>query len=307
MRISSPKWGSCWTVSTTFTAKLQLVWVLTQEYKLCVLFWAANRKQLLYFSLDYRGEVQELTFDQPQVRKLFYGSFHKVKTCTHTEMCTYYSCSINCFFFFLFQCISIWLPVASCSGPPVSQPGGRLPLCGLPACGRKASPPSRNLAHRGLRDAGQTGEDPRTQQRFCIGSLSAVAPIQLYGYTRLKPSLLSYVATHSSPSSPLRLSAIPRGLYRTPAATFLEWSVCPYLHWAACCACCLLAKSQNRTGRYCTDRCCFSFFLLMDLLSSMGIIQNVKRNVLLVELKLPYDQAAPWWTFCSHPWNGRKI
>uniref|UniRef100_A0A672J3F2 Solute carrier family 35 member C2 n=1 Tax=Salarias fasciatus TaxID=181472 RepID=A0A672J3F2_SALFA len=35
-------------------------------------------KQLLYFSLDYRGEVQELTFDQPQVHRLFYGSFHKV-------------------------------------------------------------------------------------------------------------------------------------------------------------------------------------------------------------------------------------
>ncbi|KAJ8378197.1 hypothetical protein AAFF_G00244850 [Aldrovandia affinis] len=36
------------------------------------------RKSLLYFSLDYREEVQELTFDQPQVQKLFYGSFHKV-------------------------------------------------------------------------------------------------------------------------------------------------------------------------------------------------------------------------------------
>ncbi|KAM9342397.1 LOW QUALITY PROTEIN: collagen alpha-1(XX) chain-like [Pholidichthys leucotaenia] len=35
-------------------------------------------KHLLYFSLDYRGEVQELTFDQPQVHRLFYGSFHKV-------------------------------------------------------------------------------------------------------------------------------------------------------------------------------------------------------------------------------------
>ncbi|XP_014326962.1 solute carrier family 35 member C2 isoform X1 [Xiphophorus maculatus] len=33
---------------------------------------------LMYFSLDYRGEVQELTFDQPQVHKIFYGSFHKV-------------------------------------------------------------------------------------------------------------------------------------------------------------------------------------------------------------------------------------
>ncbi|XP_061592845.1 collagen alpha-1(XX) chain [Cololabis saira] len=37
-----------------------------------------STKQLLYFSLDYRGEVQELTFDQPQVHRLFYGSFHKV-------------------------------------------------------------------------------------------------------------------------------------------------------------------------------------------------------------------------------------
>uniref|UniRef100_A0A3Q3X6C0 Solute carrier family 35 member C2 n=1 Tax=Mola mola TaxID=94237 RepID=A0A3Q3X6C0_MOLML len=35
-------------------------------------------KRLVYFSLDYRGEVQELTFDQPQVHRLFYGSFHKV-------------------------------------------------------------------------------------------------------------------------------------------------------------------------------------------------------------------------------------
>ncbi|KAI5612327.1 collagen alpha-1(XX) chain-like isoform X2, partial [Silurus asotus] len=37
-----------------------------------------ERKVLLYFSLDYRGEVQELTFDQPQVQTLFYGSFHKI-------------------------------------------------------------------------------------------------------------------------------------------------------------------------------------------------------------------------------------
>uniref|UniRef100_A0A667Z5L8 Collagen, type XIV, alpha 1b n=1 Tax=Myripristis murdjan TaxID=586833 RepID=A0A667Z5L8_9TELE len=35
-------------------------------------------KHLVYFSLDYRGEVQELTFDQPQVHRLFYGSFHKI-------------------------------------------------------------------------------------------------------------------------------------------------------------------------------------------------------------------------------------
>ncbi|XP_074537530.1 collagen alpha-1(XX) chain-like [Halichoeres trimaculatus] len=35
-------------------------------------------KHLVYFSLDYRGEVQKLSFDQSQVHRLFYGSFHKV-------------------------------------------------------------------------------------------------------------------------------------------------------------------------------------------------------------------------------------
>uniref|UniRef100_A0A8C1YP14 Uncharacterized protein n=1 Tax=Cyprinus carpio TaxID=7962 RepID=A0A8C1YP14_CYPCA len=37
-----------------------------------------EKKVLLYFSLDYRGEIQELTFDQPQVHTVFYGSFHKI-------------------------------------------------------------------------------------------------------------------------------------------------------------------------------------------------------------------------------------
>lgn len=41
-------------------------------------FSTASTKHLQYFSLDYRGEVQQLTFDQPQVHRLFYGSFHKV-------------------------------------------------------------------------------------------------------------------------------------------------------------------------------------------------------------------------------------
>lgn len=43
-----------------------------------VVFSTATTKHLVYFSLDYRGEVQELTFDQQQVHRLFYGSFHKV-------------------------------------------------------------------------------------------------------------------------------------------------------------------------------------------------------------------------------------
>ncbi|XP_054622577.1 collagen alpha-1(XIV) chain isoform X2 [Dunckerocampus dactyliophorus] len=37
-----------------------------------------SRKHLVYFSLDYRGEVQELSFEQPQVHRIFYGSFHKL-------------------------------------------------------------------------------------------------------------------------------------------------------------------------------------------------------------------------------------
>uniref|UniRef100_A0A672M4Y4 Collagen alpha-1(XX) chain-like n=1 Tax=Sinocyclocheilus grahami TaxID=75366 RepID=A0A672M4Y4_SINGR len=47
-----------------------------------------EKKVLLYFSLDYRGEIQELTFDQPQVHSVFYGSFHKV--------CVSVSLSVDC-------------------------------------------------------------------------------------------------------------------------------------------------------------------------------------------------------------------
>lgn len=46
---------------------------------LLLCFLTATTKHLVYFSLDYRGEVQELTFGQPQVHRLFYGSFHKVR------------------------------------------------------------------------------------------------------------------------------------------------------------------------------------------------------------------------------------
>uniref|UniRef100_A0A3B3BZQ4 VWFA domain-containing protein n=1 Tax=Oryzias melastigma TaxID=30732 RepID=A0A3B3BZQ4_ORYME len=52
------------------------LWQLKNISILC--FASASTKLLQYFSLDYRGEVQQLTFDQPQVHRLFYGSFHKV-------------------------------------------------------------------------------------------------------------------------------------------------------------------------------------------------------------------------------------
>lgn len=59
------------------------------------------------------------------------------------------------------------------------------------------------------------------------------------------------VFTPSSHSSPLRLSATPRGLQRTLAATFPEWSVChSYIEvlvvLAACLTVCCLNVKQDR-------------------------------------------------------------
>lgn len=40
----------------------------------------ASSKTLSFFNKDTRGEVQTVTFDTDEVKALFYGSFHKVKT-----------------------------------------------------------------------------------------------------------------------------------------------------------------------------------------------------------------------------------
>lgn len=40
----------------------------------------ASSKTLSFFNKDTRGEVQTVTFDTDEVKTLFYGSFHKVKT-----------------------------------------------------------------------------------------------------------------------------------------------------------------------------------------------------------------------------------
>lgn len=39
---------------------------------------AAGRKSLTYFHRDPRAALQEATFDPQEVRKIFFGSFHKV-------------------------------------------------------------------------------------------------------------------------------------------------------------------------------------------------------------------------------------
>lgn len=38
----------------------------------------ASRKSLTYFSRDPSATLQEATFDLPEVRRIFFGSFHKV-------------------------------------------------------------------------------------------------------------------------------------------------------------------------------------------------------------------------------------
>ncbi|KAF3696515.1 Collagen alpha-1(XX) chain Precursor [Channa argus] len=69
-------------------------------------------KHLVYFSLDYRGEVQELTFDQPQVHRLFYGSFHK----SDEESCPVPAYTCTC---------SSDIPGAPGSPGPIGKPGPR--------------------------------------------------------------------------------------------------------------------------------------------------------------------------------------
>lgn len=46
---------------------------------LFVLFFpVASKKSLTYFNHDYKADLQEVSFDQQEVKKIFYGSFHKV-------------------------------------------------------------------------------------------------------------------------------------------------------------------------------------------------------------------------------------
>ena len=40
--------------------------------------WLDGGKTLTYFNYDYSGDFQTVTFEGPEIRKIFYGSFHKV-------------------------------------------------------------------------------------------------------------------------------------------------------------------------------------------------------------------------------------
>lgn len=56
-----------------------VVSVVCMKWNVLFLFIAAASKVLSFFNKDARGEVQTVTFDNDDVKKIFYGSFHKVK------------------------------------------------------------------------------------------------------------------------------------------------------------------------------------------------------------------------------------
>lgn len=56
-----------------------VVSVVCMKWNVLFLFISAASKVLSFFNKDARGEVQTVTFDNDVVKKIFYGSFHKVK------------------------------------------------------------------------------------------------------------------------------------------------------------------------------------------------------------------------------------
>lgn len=43
------------------------------------LFFTDGGKTLTFFNNDYKGDFQTVTFEGPEIKKLFFGSFHKVR------------------------------------------------------------------------------------------------------------------------------------------------------------------------------------------------------------------------------------
>ncbi|KAM9296202.1 collagen alpha-1(XX) chain [Gastrophryne carolinensis] len=57
------------------------VWQLTDEdfQPVVGIILDPTKQSLTYFSPDYESSIQEVTFDEPEVKKIFFGSFHKVQ------------------------------------------------------------------------------------------------------------------------------------------------------------------------------------------------------------------------------------
>lgn len=43
------------------------------------MFCTASRKTVSFYNKDERGEIQRVVFDGEQVKRIFHGSFHKVR------------------------------------------------------------------------------------------------------------------------------------------------------------------------------------------------------------------------------------
>lgn len=75
-RRRSPWWESSWTVSQELRPRpaggggVLMQWCLSLT---------DGGKTLTFFNNDYRGDFQTVTFEGDHIRKLFYGSFHKVR------------------------------------------------------------------------------------------------------------------------------------------------------------------------------------------------------------------------------------
>ncbi|TFK05201.1 T-box transcription factor TBX15 [Platysternon megacephalum] len=71
------------------------VWQLTDEdfQPLLGVILDSSKKSLTYFNHDYKADLQEVTFDQQEVKKIFYGSFHKVHVAvSHFRIKLYLDC-----------------------------------------------------------------------------------------------------------------------------------------------------------------------------------------------------------------------
>lgn len=70
--------GFCWSASFLGTQKQNKGdWCVTYF----VLFLcSASSKTVSFYNKDERGEIQRVTFDNDQVKRIFHGSFHKVRS-----------------------------------------------------------------------------------------------------------------------------------------------------------------------------------------------------------------------------------
>ncbi|XP_019365652.1 PREDICTED: collagen alpha-1(XX) chain [Gavialis gangeticus] len=71
------------------------VWQITDEdfQPLLGVILDSSKKSLTYFNHDYKTDLQEVIFDQQEVKKIFYGSFHKVHVAvSHFKIKLYLDC-----------------------------------------------------------------------------------------------------------------------------------------------------------------------------------------------------------------------